>query len=281
MRRGEPGESTSRSSKPSPGHQAGAPLRRGVARWLPALPIPSPGHQAGAPLRPAYIVGLFGGVPPLPPAIRPGLHCGRQDPDTFFSVSSTSPGHQAGAPLRRRRGCAGRSARSAAFPRPSGRGSIAAARGCRRRRAAARLPPAIRPGLHCGRATRSVSTPRMAASPGHQAGAPLRRSMNSGLLVGPGVFPRPSGRGSIAAPTAPCRSIATAVPSPGHQAGAPLRLGFGHGRVPPGWRLPPAIRPGLHCGLSRGGDFGWRGYSFPRPSGRGSIAAIRCGTRTG
>ena len=42
----------------------------------------------------------------------------------------------------------------------------------------------------------------------------------------------------------------------------------------PSGALPPAIRPGLHCG---GYGFmslvGFAVISFPRPSGRGSIAA--------
>ena len=135
----------------------------------------------------------------LPPAIRPGLHCG--------AVADVE----------------GRAV-AAGFPRPSGRGSIAAT-------------PA-----------RKVGSVRCTASPGHQAGAPLR----------PGLVWR---RGGVQSP------------SPGHQAGAPLRRLGGVATSCPLFQLPPAIRPGLHCGGSalRCGDSGVCG--FPRPSGRGSIAA--------
>ena len=112
------------------------------------------------------------------------------------------------------------------------------------------LPPAIRPGLHCGIACADVSVRDHIASPGHQAGAPLRRPQ----LVEPcdvgADFPRPSGRGSIAAP--PVRSTAT-----------------------PGTYLPPAIRPGLHCGWLDPAPLIEEARDFPRPSGRGSIAAPR------
>ena len=37
--------------------------------------------------------------------------------------------------------------------------------------------------------------------------------------------------------------------------------------------LPPAIRPGLHCGVLAIAEFNACASSFPRPSGRGSIAA--------
>ena len=135
----------------------------------------------------------------LPPAIRPGLHCGELERLSFDRWGSN-------------------------FPRPSGRGSIAATG--RRRSAATRcvLPPAIRPGLHCGH----PHTPRRKhdhdTSPGHQAGAPLRRL--AGVVHG----------------------CARHRSSPGHQAGAPLRhIGERH-ILNHGCGLPPAIRPGLHCG---------------------------------
>ena len=184
----------------------------------------------------------------LPPAIRPGLHCGADQLDDYPTGHWSSPGHQAGAPLRLvragHRTTAGatspghqagaplrllprvdRQRHTPAFPRPSGRGSIAAR--CFRADASAspsQLPPAIRPGLHCGTnsawrsAALQVPLPP-AIRPGLHCGdaihnAQLRRSTN---------FPRPSGRGSIAANS--CRAC--------HQLTA---------------ALPPAIRPGLHCG---------------------------------
>ena len=264
---------------PSPGHQAGAPLRRGMKAELSSAAVAaSPGHQAGAPLRPARSLHPYDTRPLLPPAIRPGLHCGAADGAMLDRVhvlppairpglhcglpqwtppwnrSSPSPGHQAGAPLRQP-GCLGTPADPVRY-----------------------LPPAIRPGLHCGSfapdAWRRAATTspghqagaplrrgwplrwaraRCEASPGHQAGAPLRPDENrfiktvmdaspghqAGAPLRPGAvrsgiqqaayFPRPSGRGSIAAP--PMRRRRSATP-----------------------RLPPAIRPGLHCGASQSGN---------------------------
>ena len=111
------------------------------------------------------------------------------------------------------------------------------------------LPPAIRPGLHCGDAewgclaASAVGFPR----PSGRGSIAARRTTHSADSTAPS-FPRPSGRGSIAAP--------------------------GRGSPPSTTsRLPPAIRPGLHCGVAppRGGMGG--AARFPRPSGRGSIAA--------
>ena len=175
-------------------------MRRCRRDRTPARPVASPGHQAGAPLRQfADQPRLFG--------VRP------------------SPGHQAGAPLRRSsmpttrrwvasfprpsgRGsiaarCDRRPDRHAdpAFPRPSGRGSIAAVLTRSNALAAGRLPPAIRPGLHCGAAGGESVAVELGTSPGHQAGAPLRQRQ----------------------PRRPALHVAA---SPGHQAGAPLRLGL-------------------------------------------------------
>ena len=209
----------------------------------------------------------------LPPAIRPGLHCGSAGLPSSSSRSPASPGHQAGAPLRPRHpervdpedGC---------FPRPSGRGSIAAEHEQRLASGARRLPPAIRPGLHCG------------------ADGPLPFHCNGG------TFPRPSGRGSIAAWVRAWAGSSWVAASPGHQAGAPLRPLTGWGFRLEGLQLPPAIRPGLHCGdpvwnadrLMRLPSPGHQAgaplrllhvgaaprprHPFPRPSGRGSIAAV-------
>ena len=140
-------------STSSPGHQAGAPLRPGYEtpeplgrpRWTT-----SPGHQAGAPLRRGHVMNLINNDEALPPAIRPGLHCG-----VFRD------------------------------------GTVQRLKGW--------LPPAIRPGLHCGRTARPPAPVRRGPSPGHQAGAPLRPH----LVLTP------------------------------------------HGLIND---LPPAIRPGLHCG---------------------------------
>ena len=86
----------------SPGHQAGAPLRRHSQRLAHNGRLPSPGHQAGAPLRRAgCVAGDKGAGHGLPPAIRPGLHCGVLAMALLSACASTSPGHQAGAPLRR------------------------------------------------------------------------------------------------------------------------------------------------------------------------------------
>jgi hypothetical protein len=257
-----------------------------IAREIPALPRapirgPSPGHQAGAPLR--QLVGeLVGGLhirrrcptgdryrTLLPPAIRPGLHCGHHEPAP--APRCASPGHQA-APLPR-----GVAALSYHLP-PAIRPGLHCFGG-------SRLPPAIRPGLHCGRrlppATCRGSIAAVvtdAASPGHQAGAPLRRNLafprpsGRGSIAAErsGLFPRPSGRGSIAALPAGWRSWYIRRPSPGHS----LRPLSDVGTFV---ELPPAIRPGLHCARpTRIRPAPLRPslhLVFPRPSGRGSIAA--------
>ena len=162
----------------------------------------------------------------LPPAIRPGLHCGKmndaRDLDTV-----------------------------AHFPRPSGRGSIAAIEINSSQVAGStlRLPPAIRPGLHCGLT------------------APDRRDRDAGH------FPRPSGRGSIAARRPPRRSVAHYPRFPRPSGRGSIAAGPCPAALMPRWRhfprpsgrgsiaapvpsrgswparcLPPAIRPGLHCG---------------------------------
>ena len=161
-----------------------------------------------------------------------------------------SPGHQAGAPLRLVRE-PGHLCQTLAFPRPSGRGSIAAP--CRR--ASTRTPSA--------------------SSPGHQAGAPLRHQRLRRRPTPAPIFPRPSGRGSIAACArcGACRRGCRLPPAirPGLHCGVdPYLPGFER------WRgLPPAIRPGLHCGGPRSvGVEDLPGF-FPRPSGRGSIAAFQ------
>ena len=331
----------------SPGHQAGAPLRRRRLMPLVEQGEPSPGHQAGAPLRRSSI------------------------DDEGSRLARASPGHQAGAPLRHRErgnpfGC------FLGFPRPSGRGSIAAPSIHTMRSFTLVLPPAIRPGLHCGRinmptgvsswawlppairpglhcgvavagwplepdvslppairpglhcGTNIVAGNNAASypSPGHQAGAPLRLPVSACLDV---LAPRSSPGHQAGAPLrllpvpvtevvgraspghqagAPLRQPRCRMgdelgvaPSPGHQAGAPLRLPRPHVRDRPAQVLPPAIRPGLHCGpgvgivapdscvTSPGHQAGaplrhrvdgvppsqW--VHFPRPSGRGSIAA--------
>ena len=160
----------------------------------------------------------------LPPAIRPGLHCGRLRARVMLCFSNLlppaiRPGLHCGDGGRVQPATHG-----AGFPRPSGRGSIAASWAAARTRSSRRFPRPSGRGSIAAPSVRSITWPRQ-------------------------FFPRPSGRGSIAAPTAPRRSTGHAATSPGHQAGAPLRrvaarqLGRRHDA-----RLPPAIRPGLHCG---------------------------------
>ena len=163
-----------------------------------ALRRASPGHQAGAPLRRARRDRRWPTHARLPPAIRPGLHCG---------------------PTMRRSPVA-----------------------------LATLPPAIRPGLHCGPTALVVTAIRSEASPGHQAGAPLRHSCCVGDRL-PGCALPPAIR-------------------PG------LHCGTKHARLRGARRvLPPAIRPGLHCGQAGRQVASVDELRFPRPSGRGSIAA--------
>ena len=191
-----------------------------------------------------------------------------------WGAGRPSPGHQAGAPLRQRRRRPSWSW-PAHFPRPSGRGSIAATGRPAHRRRTTQLPPAIRPGLHCGDIVQGTRTPTLRG------------------------FPRPSGRGSIAASSTSSAWASPQSSSPGHQAGAPLRPSTSRRcpatphDLPPAIRpglhcgdgdaadrlgtwdpLPPAIRPGLHCGDDGEADYTLGGATFPRPSGRGSIAAV-------
>ena len=210
----------------------------------------------------------------LPPAIRPGLHCGDAFASTSASSWRASPGHQAGAPLRP--GHHPPVDRGARHLPPAIRPGLHCGWAISEREAdrAARLPPAIRPGLHCGALIALSTLTGWTSSPGHQAGAPLRRievldqpahdnlppAIRPGLhcgtrdqmaaLGGGGSFPRPSGRGSIAARCPDRHHFAIVVPSPGHQAGAPLRQR-----------------------RARCEDEGPGLDGFPRPSGRGSIAA--------
>ena len=202
-----------------------------IARKIPALPRapirgPSPGHQAGAPLRRSCPPVVHRWTLWLPPAIRPGLHCGstrRASTTTARAFDPASPGHQAGAPLRR----------DDVAPCPMERGG---------------LPPAIRPGLHCGRSPTGCSRVHQRPSPGHQAGAPLRppvvgQSMMDDEMASPGHQAGAPLRHHVK-----CKPSQSWRPSPGHQAGAPLRLRGALGSAP------------IRC-------------FFPRPSGRGSIAA--------
>ena len=209
----------------------------------------------------------------LPPAIRPGLHCGLR---TLWSMSarvSTSPGHQAGAPLRRRP--ISSRFRTVARSSPGHQAGAPLRRSAQRGRRGSSwlLPPAIRPGLHCGNAESDGML-------GHEGRLPpaIRPGLHCGV---PAVVVVSSGWPA----------------SPGHQAGAPLRRREGRGPGVKRAGLPPAIRPGLHCGgASHGGYPGalvaspghqagaplrlahvvehvGEGVDFPRPSGRGSIAA--------
>ncbi len=153
--------------------------------------------RSKSPERSLLSQGLPSGA--LPPAIRPGLHCGIACADVSVRDHIASPGHQAGAPLRRPQLVEPCDV-GADFPRPSGRGSIAAPPVRSTATPGTYLPPAIRPGLPCGDVPFTTLTAGLAdASPGHQAGAPLRhREWGNpvGCILG---FPRPSGRGSIAA----------------------------------------------------------------------------------
>ena len=185
-----------------PGHQAGAPLRHDVRSCRCGLfAVPLPGHQAGAPLRLQHGHHIFrrDGGPPRP--------SGRGSVAAFAAIRCTTeheppspairPGLRCGQAIGLGIGC---------WLCPS---------------------PAIRPGLRCGRITSSSRSSAPTTLPGHQAGAPLRQLHHPLLLCDRVPPPRPSGRGSVAAPrrhrTRPPHSTAL----PGHQAGAPLRLPTG------------------------------------------------------
>ena len=93
----------------------------------------------------------------------------------------------------------------------------------------------------------------VSASPGHQAGAPLRPRLirrRGGVQVGLPPDIRPGLHCGSRSRTLPGSSPSA---SPGHQAGAPLRQVDERVTLPVEPFLPPAIRPGLHCG---GGIFG-------------------------
>ena len=190
------------------------------------------------------------------------------------SCPVASPGHQAGAPLRQRPHRV-LLTDSSSFPRPSGRGSIAASWRPARRRRHRPSSPGHQAGAPLRLPVRATDRRRRPPSPGHQAGAPLRRRVRLHLGEQLAGFPRPSGRGSIAARTPSARRPGSASPSPGHQAGAPLRLGHQRARGRPGRTPSPGHQAGaplrrLDCLVDVD-----RLDLFPRPSGRGSIAADR------
>ncbi len=214
-----------RSLRPSPGHQAGAPLRLGEhERGDDADDGASPGHQAGAPLRLNDPSSVLGACCPFPrPSGRGSIAAARPATDET-SGFSTSPGHQAGAPLRRR----GRR------------------RGTSRRRG---LPPAIRPGLHCGDAGSQGWQRALYGFPRPSGRGSIAARSRMAARWGAVPFPRPSGRGSIAAAGRRRHIMPAISTSPGHQAGAPLRRVSPSLRRQRSLRLPPAIRPGLHCGF--------------------------------
>ena len=234
----------------SPGHQAGAPLRRvvvGLGEVLDDLAFPrpsgrgsiaavlasqvcspatvsSPGHQAGAPLRPRarHLTGAGQGA---------------------------SPGHQAGAPLRQA-GLARPAGGPRSFPRPSGRGSIAARTrpGARCRRKDDFPRPSGRGSIAAVRGSHRVRP--LGGFPRPSGRGSIAAARPAGRRAAPRRFPRPSGRGSIAAKCGVGGAESHVLASPGHQAGAPLRRQGAAPRDDEAGDLPPAIRPGLHCGVT-------------------------------
>ncbi len=158
----------------------------------------------------------------LPPAIRPGLHCGVDWNRLWRRRYPTSPGHQAGAPLRQT--C-----------RPRGSCHHGAS-------------PGHQAGAPLRRCREALHRRRDRASPGHQAGAPLRRVYRGALWWGAAASPGHQAGAPLRRPSNPVGASPGMGPSPGHQAGAPLRR---HREAPTAELRHP----------------------FPRPSGRGSIAA--------
>ena len=202
-----------------PGLHCGVMRSEGAPHTVQTFPRPSGrGSIAAWPSRCPATSGRN-----LPPAIRPGLHCGRVSAGRLLICCGLPPAIRPGLHC----------------------GPARAENCCR----VWYLPPAIRPGLHCGtlpgRATnaqtgtspghqagaplrhvaRRVLCDLAPSSPGHQAGAPLRPDPADLLALPHDDFPRPSGRGSIAALSSTARCCAP-------------------------WALPPAIRPGLHCGTA-------------------------------
>jgi hypothetical protein len=270
---------TSARRPSSPGHQAGAPLRHPVDVRRSVARYPG-GHQAGVARPPcgqndsvqsfprpsgrgsiAAPLATAGAAAYLPPAIRPGLHCRRLRCRAGHGLPpAIRPGLHCGVDMRAR---ARRRHQGCRFPRPSGRGSIAA--------------------------DSSYADDSCTASEWTSTGTTCPGELN---------FPRPSGRGSIAAIRRMRSGRASRWPSPGLHCSVDdflppaIRPGLHCGDPPTGHRrvpgLPAAIRPGLHCGSEGAGTSpsGLGGTSpghqapglhcgFPRPSGRGSIAAAR------
>ena len=163
-------------------------------------------------------------------------------------------------------------------PRPSGRGSVAASwPTCRPTRRWGSLP-----GHQAGAPLRrslaaTAFAPMIWSLPGHQAGAPLRRKHAPIRPRAGRPSPRPSGRGSVAART-PARTPRLLKP------GSPRPSGRGSvaagtvrfvadclGAPLPGHQAGAPLRQLLDPVLA--------GHALhsPRPSGRGSVAALRLG----
>ena len=179
-----------------------------AAPWHPVASAASPGHQAGAPLRRGGAEFLGHVETRLPPAIRPGLHCGADPDGSRMDRRPASPGHQAGAPLRPPRAPRRVLPHADRLP-PAIRPGLhcGGERVNRRADLILDLPPAIRPGLHCGATVATFSSAASALPPA------IRPGLHCGNLASPVLcpiaepFPRPSGRGSIAAVRRPAALV--------------------------------------------------------------------------
>ena len=136
---------------PSPAIRPGLRCGDTIAPNYEGPAPPLPGHQAGAPLRRDDAPAAVAADCCPSPAIRPGLRCGVIPVLVRLAFCTSLPGHQAGAPLRRRPRAGDDQRRRSPSPairpglrcgdgdrfdrlkeclgppRPSGRGSVAAA----------------------------------------------------------------------------------------------------------------------------------------------------------
>ena len=212
-----------RSAFPRPSGRGSIAALRLVSNSVKPCP-PSPGHQAGAPLRHDGVGHAAGASAAFPrPSGRGSIAAGCYPVDALDG-SAAFPRPSGRGSIA----AVGRSARPhrpayTRFPRPSGRGSIAATR--RVARAATRMwsSPGHQAGAplrpRCVVGTRSATE----TSPGHQAGAPLRHQSMRVRRLGLAWSSPGHQAGAPLRPPSPLRTLRPPPSSPGHQAGAPLR----------------------------------------------------------
>ena len=272
--------SSDRCSRRPPihGRKAVAPLRRDgrdvhVRRDRPSYPRPK---GRGSIAAPSWVSLPPPAWQPLSTAERPWLHCGLHEDDKGFLYlvrlsTAERPWLHCG------RSGDGPDAPPWRYPRPKGRGSIAAAGAPWHRRC---LPCAIH-GRKAVAPLRQVGLAQplrelLAAIHGRKAVAPLRREAVTARRdeLRPD-YPRPKGRGSIAAPASSV-AAASRMPSLSTAERPWLHCGACQALAQGGtWRLSTAERPWLIAAERHRCHRSHRVADYPRPKGRGSIAARR------